>query len=78
MKNSYNIVTIWTQCPDQYQDVFEEHGIEKTNKLITAWNTFDYNNPGQCRMIEVDGMCVYDLPKELEPWGIYLAEQRPE
>ncbi len=78
MKNSYNIVTIWTQCPDQYQDVFEEHGIEKTNKLITAWNTFDYNNPGQCRMIEVDGMCVYDLPKELETWGIYLAEQRPE
>lgn len=78
MKNSYNIVTIWTQVPDQYQNVFKEHGIEKTNKLITAWNTFNYDNPGQCRMIEVDGMCVYDLPRELEQWGIYLAEQRPE
>lgn len=78
MKNSYNIVTIWTQTPDQYKGVFEEHGIEKTDKLITAWNTFNYDNPGQCRMIEVDGMCVYDLPKEFKQWGIYLAERRPE
>lgn len=78
MKNSYNIVTIWTQVPEQYQNFFESHGIEKTDKLITAWDTFHYDNPGQCHMIEVDGMCVYDLPKEFKQWGIYLAEQRPE
>ncbi len=78
MKNSYNIVTIWTQIPDRYQNFFEKHGIEKTDKLITAWDTFNYENPGQCHIVEVDGKCVYDLPKMLEEWGIYLAEQRPE
>lgn len=78
MKNNYNIVTIWTQVLEQYQNFFEEHGIEKTDKLVTAWDTFNYENPGQCYIVEVDRKSVYDLPKELKDWGIYLAEQKPE
>ena len=34
--------------------LFEEHQIKRTQKLITAWDTFTANMPGESRRIETD------------------------
>lgn len=78
MKEKYNVLTLWTNGSGEYQDFFEPHDIPRTDDLITAWDTFSPETPGECERISVDGKDVFSLPDELSDWGIYLAEQREE
>ncbi len=71
----YN-VTMLTN--NYYNDFFEAHGIEKVESLITAWDTFSDATPGQAERCDYEGKSVYDLPEELEDWGMYLADTRAE
>lgn len=58
--------------------MFEEHQIKRTQKLITAWDTFTANMPGESRRIETDGKVIYSIIEDLKEWNIYKAEQREE
>ncbi len=78
MLDKYNIVTIYSRNLSAFDTFFEAHEIEKTNHLITAWDTFTRETPGQSRRYDYNGMSVFDLPEELKEWGIYLAETRAE
>ena len=61
-----------------YNDFFEAHGIEKVESLITAWDTFSDEMPGQAERCDCKGKSVHDLPEELKDWGMYLADTRAE
>ena len=74
----YNTLYIHSENIKQYEKFFAEHGIEKTDHLITAWDTFDDNHPGMSKVYKKNGKTVYDIPKQFEEWGMYLAEQREE
>lgn len=76
MKEKYNVMTFWTKDGKRYADLFERYGISRSKKIVTAWQTFTQENPGECRSLDIDGKSVYDLPDELSEWGIYLAERR--
>lgn len=76
MKNQYNVITLMSKKIGRYKGFFEEHGILRTDKLVTAWDTFSAEKPGVCSMIEENGMSVYDLPENLKGWRIYFAERR--
>ena len=76
MLDKYNIVTIYSQQLSKFNDFFESHGIGKVNNLVTAWDTFSNDTPGQADRYDCNGKSVYDLPDELQDWGIYLAETR--
>ena len=78
MFGKYNILTIFSRDIEKYADFFDAHGIEKTKDLKTAWDTFTKETPGVCERYEEDGKSVFDIPKQFEDWGIYLAEQREE
>lgn len=78
MVRKYNVVTLWTNTMENYDGFFEDHNINKTSKLVTAWDIFNNDTPGECFCYEVDGKSVYSLCDELKDWGIYLAEQREE
>lgn len=78
MLDKYNVVTIYSQQLSNYNDFFEAHGIEKVESLITAWDTFSDATPGQAERCDYEGKSVYDLPEELEDWGMYLADTRAE
>lgn len=78
MKQSYNVISLWTNKSEAYQDFFEAHEVPRTEKLVTAWDTFSPNSPGECVRIEIGRKDVFSIPKELSEWGIYLAEQREE
>lgn len=78
MSNKYNVLELWTNDIGKYHDFFDAHDIPQTEKIVTAWDTFSKETPGQCSRVEIDGRNIFDLPRELADWGIYLAEQMEE
>ena len=59
---------------------FDRFGIQKTDKLITAWDTFDAEHPGECirYVSEETGKTIYDIPEAYKEYGMYLYEARKE
>lgn len=78
MIEKYNVVCIYSQQLSEYDNFYEPHEISKVDHLITAWDTFTKETPGQSQRCDYNGKSVYDLPEELKEWGIYLAETRTE
>lgn len=78
MLDKYNVVTIYSRTLSKYNDFFEAHEINRVSRLVTAWDTFSDDTPGQAERYDYNGKSVYDLPDVLKDWGIYLAETRAE
>lgn len=78
MVGAYNILTIYSRKLEEYADFYEIHGIPGKEELVTAWDTFTRDTPGQVVRYELDGRTVFDLPEALREWNIYLAETRVE
>ena len=74
----YNVTIIYSNDTNKYISLFEEHQIKRTQKLITAWDTFTANMPGESRRIKTDGKDIYSIIEDLKEWNIYKAEQREE
>lgn len=78
MVGKYNVITIYSQTPENYKELFEKNELIRVDKVITAWNTFTQNNPGKSVKIETDGKDIFDIPEMFADWGIYFAEQRED
>ena len=78
MFGKYNVLTIFTNAPDDYPAFFKAHEIPLANGLVTAWDTFTASTPGESTRYEVKGKSVFDIPEQFRDWGIYLAERREE
>ena len=76
MFRKYNVLTIYSQNIEKYDGFFEEHNIEQTDNLLTAWGTFSQENPGIANLYEEDGKTVYNMPQDFKDFGMYFAEQR--
>lgn len=46
--------------------------------LVTVWDTFTDDTPGQTKRYGYKGKSVYDLPEELKDWGVYLGDTMSE
>lgn len=78
MVGKYNVVSVFTKNKNTFDGFFEEHGIAFVEHLITAWDTFTLDMPGESNRVDTDGESIYDIPDILQDWGIYLAEQRED
>lgn len=78
MIGKYNVLTIYAQTPESYHTLLEKYDLKQVDKLVTAWDTFTQNDPGESECVETDGKTVYDIPELFAGWGIYLAEQRED
>lgn len=78
MFGKYNVLTIYSKNIENYADFFKNHAIEATDHLVTAWENFSQEYPGESTKYEIDGKTAYDIPKQFEEWGMYFAEQREE
>lgn len=78
MFGKYNVLTIFSQSTEEYDAFFAVHQIEKTDDLVTAWDTFTQETPGVSERYETNGTSVFDIPKLFKDWGMYFAEQREE
>ncbi len=76
MVGKYNLVTLYTKTPKEYTGFFEEHKINKVDKLLTAADTFSTDAPGCAARVETDGKTVFDIPALYKDWGIYLADKK--
>lgn len=76
MVGKYNVISLFTHQEDVYAGFFEKHGIYRTEKLLTAWDTFSQGFPGRSVRVDTDNKSVYDIPEMLADWGIYFAERR--
>ena len=76
MLEKYNVLTIFSRNISQYDTFLEQHHLSKTDRLLTAWDTFSPDSPGESTCFEWEGKTVYDIPKQFQEWGIYLAERR--
>jgi len=70
----YKIVSIYGPNPPQYLDFLHKYGVVETDKLLTVWNTFTHETPGEARTIKVDGIDCFQLFLELEKLGMYVAK----
>ena len=73
-------MTICTKNVKSYVDFLRRFGINKTDKLVTAWDTFDLEHPGKCsRYVSKEtGKTIYDIPEMYKDYGMYLCEVRKE
>ncbi len=78
MVGKYNVVSVLTANPDVFKGFFEEHNIQCKKELVTAWDTFTREFPGESFRVDTDGKSAYDIPDALKDWGIYFAEQRED
>ena len=78
MVGKYNVITIYSQNLDCYNVLLEKNELKRVNNLITAWDTFTHDAPGETERIETNGKNVFDIPEMFADWGIYLAEQRED
>lgn len=78
MVGKYNVVSVYTKNKNTIDGFFEEHEIAFVEHLVTAWDTFTRDMPGEAFRVDTDGKSIYDIPDLLKEWGIYYAEQREE
>lgn len=73
----YNVMSIYTKSADEYRELMSSFGIEKTESLVTAWDTFDELHPGECSLYvsEETGKTIYDIPDAYKKFGMYLYEE---
>ena len=78
MSVKYNEIIVFSNEIEKYNALFEQHDIPRTEKLVTAWETFSRENPGKCFAVNINGKMVYDIPEMFKDRGIYMAERRTD
>ena len=80
-KYKYNIMQVFCreEHAQKYAPIFEGHGIRETQNLITAWETFTQDAPGECgQYANENGLTIYDVIDWLKKHGMYRAEVRAD
>ncbi len=61
----------------KYVKLLNKNKIYQTDNLLTAWNFFSNDNPGEIILYEKDGKTIYDVVERLKQTSnLYFAEQR--
>lgn len=80
-KYRYNVMSLYCHegSAEKYTSLFEDAGIRRTETLLTAWDIFTRENPGESeRIIARNGKGVYDIIEELTSHNLYFAQRREE
>lgn len=70
----YKLVDLYSPTPRKWIPLLQKYGIEETKHLVTVWDTFCEDAPGECRRLTVSGMDVYQMADELKTRGLYRAK----
>lgn len=79
-KYKYNVMGAYSDGEDLSPiiETFYNVKIPRTDKLVTAWDCFSQDNPGESELYKKDGKTIYDVVDELKEFGLYKYEQREE
>ena len=70
----YKIAGIYSKEIQRYICLMDKYGISKTDHLITAWDTFSQEYPGECFKVVIDNKDIYDVVELLKNKGMYRAK----
>ena len=70
----YKVVSIYSEMPEKFADLLTKYGLHKTDHLITAWDTFSQDYPGECRRICLEGLDAFNVADILKKQGMYRAK----
>ena len=78
-KYKYNVIKAYSNDDlSPIVEVFTALDIPETYELVTAWNYFSYDDPGESKIYNLEGKTIYDVVDTLKEVGMYKAEQRVE
>ncbi len=78
MFKKYNIAMLYTETPQKYDGFFEAHTISKTERLVTAFDTFSEEEPGRSERYMKGGKDIYSFLDTLQEMGLYFAQRCEE
>ena len=67
----YKVLSIYSPKISRFAKLLERFGVSRTSKLVTAWDTFSKEHPGEAQRLEIAGQTVPDMIKELQKIGMY-------
>jgi len=70
----YKVTSIFSNHPERYVDFLKKYGLTQTEKLLTPWDTFSRETPGEVWKIEMNGMDGFDVYDALTKEGLYVAK----
>lgn len=74
MLDKYNVVTIYSRILSKYNDFFEAHEINRVSQLVTAWDTFSDDTPGQAERYDYNGNWQNEIKSVVQPNGKHFSE----
>ena len=70
----YKIASIYSRTPANYIEFLKRYGLTRTDNLLTVWDTFSQESPGETRRIEIGKIDIYNVCDELVKKGMYVAK----
>ncbi|MDO5141648.1 MAG: hypothetical protein Q4D31_01370 [Eubacteriales bacterium] len=67
----YKVLSLYSPRVARFTALLERFGVARTDRLVTAWDTFSDAHPGSAQRLVVAGQTVPDLIRELEQLGMY-------
>jgi len=61
----YKIISIFCKETEKYIDFLIQYSLAQTDNIITVWDTFSRETPGETRKIELNNMDIYDVYDKL-------------
>lgn len=70
----YKLTDLYSAKPRRFIPLLERYGLEEAEHLVTVWDTFSQDAPGQCRRLCVKGLDAYEILERLQRRGMYKAK----
>lgn len=70
----YKLTDIYCERPEAYFGLLEKYGLTRTDQLLTVWDTFSRETPGETRRMEIGGMTAFEVYEALAKEGMYQAK----
>lgn len=70
----YKLTAFYSSSPRRFIPFLQRYGLTETDNLITVWNTFSQETPGECRRVSINWFDVYDVAEQLKKQGLYRAK----
>ena len=67
----YKVLSIYIPHISRFVKLLERFGVTRTGRLVTAWDTFSEEHPGEAQRLEIAGQTVPDMIHELQKIGMY-------
>lgn len=70
----YKLTDLYSPAPRRWIPLLQRYGLTETDHLLTVWDTFSPETPGECRRISRNGLDAYGIAERLKQRGMYRAK----